>query len=212
MTRSMAIPRPQHDIQDLVLAARDGDDSAVGQLLELYRNYLRSLARSRLGPGLNRRFDASDVVQQTFLDAHQNFACFLGSDEPELLAWLRRILRCNVSNAVRDHWLAQKRAAGREQPLDVAIGRRGNHGALAADTPSPSDKLIRTQEVLRFLEALEQLPAAQGTAVRLRYLEGLSIEEIAAELDRSSAAAAGLVKRGMQGLRRRLVEAEGEDR
>ncbi len=207
----MSSPRPpQGEIRNLVLAARAGDDSAVGQLLELYRGYLRTLAQRRLGQGLNRRFDASDMVQQTFLEAHQNFAQFLGSDESELLAWLRRILRCNVANAIRDHWWAQKRAVGREQALDVGRLPRGDEGEVAAETSSPSQKMIRVEEAVRFLDALEELPADQGTAMRLRYLQGLAIAEIADELNRSPAAAAGLVKRGMQGLRRRLVETEGD--
>jgi RNA polymerase sigma-70 factor (ECF subfamily) len=191
----------------LVEMARAGDRDAMGRLLELYRHYLGTIAAQRLDSRLNQRFDASDLVQQTFLEAHQNFGRFAGSEEPELLAWLRRILRCNVANAIRDHFIAQKRALGLEQSLDAA-GSRSVLGHVAVDASTPSVHAMRIEQTLGFLQAIEELPDDQGEAVRLRYLEGMSVAEIAEELGRSRSAAAGLVKRGMQALRRRLVDRE----
>lgn len=192
-----------HRIEQLVIAARDGDRDAIGQLLESYRDYLRRRAAERLAHGLHQRLDASDLVQQTFLEAHQSFAKFAGSTAPEFVAWLKQILHCNVANAMRDHFLAQKRAAGREQSLASSTG--DGMARVAAATSTPSHRLMRIEESLRFLDALDELPFEQSAAVRLRYLEGLSVSEIAAELNRSRSAAAGLIKRGVQQLRR-LIE------
>src|SRR5215468_8039016 len=83
---------PDATPESLLAQARGGDDAARGQLLELYRNYLRLMARSLISQPLRVRLDASDLVQETFLKAHREFPTFLGSTEPELVAWLRQIL------------------------------------------------------------------------------------------------------------------------
>jgi RNA polymerase sigma-70 factor (ECF subfamily) len=89
--------------------ARAGDETARGRLLELYRNYLRLLARALISQPLRARFDASDLVQETFLKAHREFAAFVGSSEPELVVWLRQILVRTVADQVKRH-----RAKGRD--------------------------------------------------------------------------------------------------
>src|SRR5262245_26348041 len=88
----------------LLLDAKAGGEAALGPLLELYRNYLRLLARVEIGRRLQGKIDASDLVQETFLEAHRYFAQFQGTDEPQLIRWLRQILAAKVSNLVR-HYL-----------------------------------------------------------------------------------------------------------
>ena len=74
-----------------------------GQLLELYRNYLRLVARSLIGGALRVKLDPSDLVQETFLKAHRDFGQFAGGTEPELVAWLRQILVRSLANQVKHH-------------------------------------------------------------------------------------------------------------
>ena len=76
----------------LLEQARGGDEAARGELLELYRNYLRLVARSLIGGALRVKLEPSDLVQETFLKAHRDFGQFAGRGEPELVAWLRQIL------------------------------------------------------------------------------------------------------------------------
>ncbi len=85
----------------LLEQARAGDESALGQLLELYRNYLRLMARSLICQPLRVRLDASDLVQEAFLKAYREFPGFLGSSEPELVAWLRQILVRSLADQVK---------------------------------------------------------------------------------------------------------------
>ncbi len=106
------------EVADLIARARSGDRGALGLLLDRYRGLLRRLAGQGLNPALGRRLDASDLVQQTFLEAAESFERFRGAGEAELSAWLRRILEYNVAGAARDHLFRQKRAAGREASLD----------------------------------------------------------------------------------------------
>ena len=191
-------------INDLIERARRGDAAVLGRLLERQRAALRALADRRLGTGIEHRVDASDVLQQTFLEAHRDFPAFRGSTEADLVAWLRQILEHAATRAVRDHAVLRKRAVGRERPLDAAPGED-----LAAGLSSPSRRAIRVEEALRLARALDTLPPDQREAVRLRHLEGRSLDEIAGRLGRSPSAAAGLIKRGMQALRRHLADDSG---
>src|SRR5437868_2774970 len=91
----------------------DGRDLA----LERFRQYLLLLARSYLGERPRGKFDPSDVVQQTLLEAHQKRGQFRGGSEAELAGWLRGILACAVADAVRGLGRA-KRDVGRERALE----------------------------------------------------------------------------------------------
>src|SRR5436190_23358604 len=88
----------------LLLLARQGNEQALGELLEHFRNYLELLARLEIGRRLQMKVDTSDLVQDTFLEAHRNFKAFRGSGEPEFVAWLRSIFAARLLMLVR-HYL-----------------------------------------------------------------------------------------------------------
>src|SRR5262245_20956863 len=92
-------PQRSQDIAHRVQDAREGSSEALGQLLEGCRQYLLLVANQQLDPGLRDKLGPSDLVQETFLDAQQDFRHFHGHTEPELLAWLRRILLNNLADA-----------------------------------------------------------------------------------------------------------------
>jgi RNA polymerase sigma-70 factor (ECF subfamily) len=195
------------EVAALIARARGGDQAALGSLLDRYRGTLRRLAHQGLDPALGRRMDASDLVQQTFLEAAESFARFRGAGESEFVAWLRRILEYNLAGAARDHLYRLKRAVRRETSLDESHGDGfplRDH--LAAHQTSPSLRAVRLEQAAQFLAALEQLPADQREAVRLRHIEGLPLDQIAARLGRSVEAVAGLLKRGLHTLRQRLCD------
>ena len=200
--------RDTPEARELIHRARGGDTAALGQLLEAWRGYLRSLAERQLRGRVAARVDASDVVQQTFLEAHQSFDQFLGQDESTLAGWLETILEHKVARTIRDHALLQKRAVGREQPLENA----GSHDTASrepeAGHTTPSQRAMRGEDVERLARALETLPEDQRLAVRMRHLEGRPLAEIAATLGRTPSATAGLIKRGMQALRQQLRQDE----
>jgi RNA polymerase sigma-70 factor (ECF subfamily) len=192
---------------ELLQQARRGDREALGRLLEAQRAVLHRLAAGRLGERIEVRVNVSDIIQQTFLEAHRSFQQFAGRDARELAAWLQGILDHKVAGAVRDHTLLLKRDVRRERSMDDSRGGKGPlKQQLDAGISSPSEKAIREEEERRLTEALTALPADQREAVRLRHLEGWALADIARQLGRSPAATAGLIKRGMQTLRRRLHE------
>src|SRR5476651_1941264 len=86
--------------ETLLAQAKKGDDAALGQLLELYRAYLALLARLQIGTRLQVKADAEDLVQETFLKAHRDFAQFRGSSEKEWVGWLRQILAYQLAHLV----------------------------------------------------------------------------------------------------------------
>ncbi len=191
---------------ELLDRARRGDAEALGVLLQRYRPYLRVMAQRRLDSGVRPRVDPSDVVQQTCLEAHRDLPHFRGTDEGNLVAWLRKILENNLTETFQRHILAKKRTTDKERSLDAAAsGEQTLADKLPAGQSSPSQRAMRGEAAIRLAHAMEMLPDDQHEAIRLRYLEGWPLAQIAGRLQRSDVAVAGLLKRGLRGLRKRLV-------
>ena len=194
-----------HATNALLELARQGDREAMGRLLEAQRAALHRLAERQLDGQIAARVDASDIIQQTFLEAHRSFRQFAGQDTRELSAWLQRILDHKIAGVIRDHALLQKRSVHRDRSMDDSHGGGASlKNELDAGVSTPSQRAIRGEEEELLMKALSVLPDDQREAVRLRHLEGLALADIARHLGRSPAATAGLIKRGMQVLRRRL--------
>lgn len=196
---------------ELLREVRQGNREALGKLLDVYAACLRRTAASQLPGKVQGRMSASDLVQETCLEAHRDLERFQGATQQEFLAWLQGILRHNIHGAIRDQLHTQKRAVEREQSLnDSHIGPSLGHEALAADQSSPSGHVAQAEEVLKLARAIEGLPSDQREAVRLRHLFGWPLDRIAEHFGRTPAATAGLVKRGMAALRQRLSEEPDE--
>ena len=97
------------ELHRLLVDSRTNPDAA-DQLLEQYRPVLRIIAEQMIGSGIRRREDASDIVQRTVLEAYAAFEQFHGGSEAEFSAWLKQILRHNVTNLGRDDVTAAFRA------------------------------------------------------------------------------------------------------
>jgi RNA polymerase sigma-70 factor, ECF subfamily len=184
----------------LIHASRAGDRQALGKLLDLYAACLRVAARQQLSPQLAARVGASDLVQETCLEACRHIDTFAGTTRREFSGWLEAILRTRVQMAVRDNLGRQKRDLRREQSLAVA----GLSGVLSANDPSASTLAMQGEEILFLAEALEELSEDHRLAIRLRYLEGLPLDQMALRLERSPVATIGLLKRAVRALRERL--------
>lgn len=174
----------------------------LDKLLSHYRPFLRLIAEQSLGQSVKRREDASDIVQQTLAEAAAGIGRFTGHTESEFSAWVRQILKRNVINTVRDHHAA-KRDFRRETYLD---GEADGSAIISWHVPtsgssSPSLKLIKAESALNLAIALDKLPADQRTAVTLRHLSGLSLAEMAVAMNKTPAAVAGLLRRGISQLR-----------
>lgn len=170
------------------------------------RAYLALLARQNVGADLQGKLDVSGVIQQTLLEAHAA-GHVAGLDAGPRLAWLRTALARNLTDELR-RLRADKRDAGRERPLDAALDASAVSLArfLAADQSSPSERADRDEQLLRLAAAVAALPDGQRRAVEMHYFQGRPVADVAAELGRSIAAVAGLLKRGLRQLREHLAE------
>ena len=192
-------------IHKLLADARRGEDAALGDLLELYRNYLSLLARVGIDRRLRGKMSPSDVVQETFLQARRAFEQFQGCTEPELIAWLRQILVSRLAMLVR-HYRTQRRNVELERGLEGALEQSSaalGH-MLAADAPSPSQNAARREQAVLLADALAQLRPHAREVIVLRHLEGLSFADIAERMGRTVPSVKNLWTRAIARLRHLL--------
>jgi RNA polymerase sigma-70 factor (ECF subfamily) len=187
----------------LLAEARAGNRESLGALLERYRAYLRSLACAKLDLPVQARANASDLVQEAFLEASRHFDQFHGGTEREWRHWLRRILGRRLSRCVRKHVSARKRSVRREisLPADPAQALAG-HLRLADPGSSPSASAQRRELADLVAERLSRLSPAYRDVLVLRNLRGLDFEEVARRMRRSPGAVRVLWLRALDQLRR----------
>lgn len=197
----------QTHLHHLVLQLRDGNPEALGELLEKHRGYLKVLAERIFEGKLQARLDASDAVQKTCLSVQKAIQEFRGNTPAEFLAWLKQIHEGNVLNLLREH-LAQKRGVDREAAIPVEIE------SLIVDSmqSTPSQRVLRDEKAVQLTAALETLSEDQRTAVRLRFLEGWAVKDIAVAMDRTDKATTALLRRGLASLRELLAGSELESK
>jgi RNA polymerase sigma-70 factor (ECF subfamily) len=197
------------DADQLIQQARTGD-ADLGPLLELYRSYLRLLARVEIGRRLQGKVDASDLVQETFLEAHRNFPRFQGTSEPQLIAWLRQILAAKVANLLRHYLGTQGRDVRLERDLAAEVDNSSRllGAELMANLSSPSQQAARREQAVLLANALDRLPDDYREVIVLRHLEGLRFPEIAERMGRSLDSVQKLWLRGLTRLRQVFGEVE----
>jgi RNA polymerase sigma-70 factor (ECF subfamily) len=192
--------------EQLLGIARGGDADALGTLLELYRGYLKQLARKQLRDDLPGKVDASDLVQETYLRAQRTFADFRGQTEADLLAWLRQILVRNVAACVRRYRLAQLRDLRRERSLGSVTddSSRASPDWLADSGDSPSHQAAQNEEGVLLASALDHLPELYREILVMRHLEGLTFPEISTRTGRSCGSIQKIWVRALKRLHRML--------
>lgn len=200
----------------LISLARQGADDRLGQLLDVYRNYLHLLAKTQIDEKLRARISPSDLVQETMLGACRDFSQFRGDDERQLLAWLRQILINRLHVIVQQNVLAQKRDVRRELSIDqigAALSRSSanlNAGNFLADlAPSPSGLAMQRESAVVLANHLARMPDEYREVIELRNLQGFSFDEVADRMGRTAGATRMLWMRAIRRLRNAMVE-EGD--
>lgn len=170
------------------------------QTWEQFRAYLKLLACSQIDTLLEHQMDASDLVQQTYLQAVAHTDQFRGTTQGELLAWLRQILANNLVNVARYYGRA-KRDWGRVQSLEDSVTQSFRRvDALVELGSSPSERAAKNEDLVRLPNALDQLPEAQREAILLHHLQGMKLAEVAQRMNKSESAVGGLLHRGLKRL------------
>jgi RNA polymerase sigma-70 factor (ECF subfamily) len=165
------------ETERLLRQAQAGEALAFERLFAGHRPYLRRLVELRLDPRLRPRVDASDVVQETHLEAVRRLGAYLERRPLPFRLWLRQIACDCALKAHRHHLGAARRDLAREVALpeqsSLALAEQ-----LAAGGPSPSGQLDRRELARRLRQAVEQLPKADREVILLRHFEGLSNQEV----------------------------------
>ncbi len=203
------VARAQSEIDRLFTSARAGSGSCLGRLLTLYTNYLKLLVATQLDTRLRVRVSPSDIVQETFFEAHRDFDQFRGQSTAEFVAWLRRIVVNNILRVVEQHVQAEKRDVRREVSLEE-IGRRLEQSTVRLETllveeaDSPSSCAVKHENEVLLADALAQLPDDYRDVIILRHIEGLPFDDVAKRMDRSPGAVRMLWLRALKRMREAL--------
>ena len=191
---------------ELLREARTGDGAVLGRLLEQYRRYLALLARVQIGQRLQGKVDASDLVQETFLEAHRNFGRFEGASEPQFVRWLRQILAARLADLLRRYLGAQARDVRLEREIEDAFDRSSvllDRG-LVSPVSSPSQQAARREQAVLLADALGELPDDYREVLVLRHLEGHTFPEVARRMGRTLDSVEKLWLRALARLRQQL--------
>ncbi len=181
--------------------------AAQKEALLPYAPWLQLLARMQIDTRFQGKFAASDIVQQTLLEACRDLPQFRGTTEAELLAWLRQILAHVLAHEIRRYRGTQQRDLDREVSLEDALAQTSQRlGDMLADPgPSPSARVSQREQEVLLADVLAKLPDDYREVIILRNLEGLSHEEVARRMGRGTGAVRMLWVRALAALRVALV-------
>jgi RNA polymerase sigma-70 factor (ECF subfamily) len=192
---------PADEFEKLLAEAQQGSPEALGKVLEKCRHYLLHIANAEMDSRLRPKAGDSDLVQETFLEAHRLFTRFQGTSSADLLGWLRAILKNKAATFARSYQATDKRQVAREVPLNALADEPGQP---AAPVSSPSSVVLRQEQADAVLRALERMPEQYREVIVWRQWERLPFDEIARRLDKTVDAARMTWWRAIERLRLEL--------
>lgn len=193
----------------LLRSARDGDPEALANIFTKYRQRLKKMVHVRLNPQLKGRLDASDVIQDTLVEAARTLDRFLAEPSLPVYLWLRHLANEKLIEAHRRHLGAQKRDASRDLSIHgVALNATSEAVAieLICQTTSPDEAAIKEDRKQRLTLALDKMDPLDKEILTLKHFEQLSNREVAELLDISYEAAKKRYFRAIHKLQRLLGE------
>lgn len=192
-----------------IAAAKGGDRFALAKLLATYHPRLRARAEARMHPALKVKRAPDDLVQDTFLEVVQQIHHFRGNGPVAFLSWVCTILDHKLIDARRAAH-CQARDVNREVAVVAGSGSSSYWNLLDqvyADSGTPS-RCVRRQEALAaLLASVSDLSETHRQVIRMRFLEGRSVNDVAQHLDKSEAAVVALTQRALEALRKAMDRA-----
>ena len=196
---------PESSLPELLEQARQGRPEAVARLFDSHRACLRRAILLRLDRRVAARVDASDVLQETYLEAARRLPDYLANPPLPFDLWLRWLAREQVLMCHRRHLGADKRAATREVGPLPAESSAQFVSAFAGRGSSPSQHLAAVEIAERLRQALQQLSEEERDLILWRHFEQLSTREVAQLLQITDAAASKRYVRALERLRELLI-------
>jgi RNA polymerase sigma-70 factor, ECF subfamily len=205
--QDVAVELRAEDLGISITAGRAGSAAARGVLFERCRQYLLLVAEREFDPSLCGKLGASDLVQETFLNAERGFRQFRGQTEQELIAWLHRIMQNCAGQEVRRYRRAAKRDVRHERSLTIDFDS-GRSFEPAADVETPSRQFAAAEEQDLLAVALSHLPDHYQQVVQLRNADRKSFDEIGDLMGRSPEAVRKMWVRAIEQLRAAMLDGD----
>jgi RNA polymerase sigma-70 factor (ECF subfamily) len=197
----------------LIERSQAGDREALNELFSRHRERLRRMVEMRLDRQLQARVDASDVVQDAYVEAVQRLGEYLHDPKLPFFLWLRLVVGDRLLKLHRHHLGTKMRDARREMALYRGALPQASSAALAAHLlgkhTSPTQAAVRAERVLRLQEALNTLDPMDREILALRHFEDLTSAEAAQVLDIQEEAAAKRYVRALRRLKKMLAALPG---
>src|SRR5690242_12283986 len=199
--------------EDLLRRAKAGDAAALGALFAHYRDRLRKMVRLRLDRRVAGRLDASDVLQEAYLDVARRFPEYAAAPAVPFYVWLRALTGQRLIDLHRQHLGARMRDAGQEVSLYRGALPQASSVSLAqqllAGLTSPTQAAVRAEMQLQLQEALNGMDPIDREVVVLRHFEELNNVETAAVLGIEPSAASKRYLRAVRRLKKILDQVPG---
>ena len=198
--------------EQLLARVQAGDDDAFVELFARYRGRLKQLLQFRMDPRLRGREDASDVLQEVYIDAHQRLHHYLKKPELSFYVWLRQVTTQRLIDIHRRHLKAEMRDVKQEVSINrfaAAATSASMASLLVARLASPSQLVMRAEMIALVEMALEQMDPIDREILALRHFEELRNHEVAEILGLKEAAASNRYVRALTRLRDALEQVPG---
>lgn len=191
------------DWDSLIESARFGCDDALGEILKSVRDYLVIVADANLGGSVQSKFDASDIVQHSMMEARDSLGQFRGESELEFRCWIKRIVLNNLTDEIRRYTDTDSRK------IRIEVSEDFLHSSTShVDSDTPSWHLQRKEFDVRLAEAVSRLPSRQRFVIEARHRRGCDYGEIASQLEITETAARKIWSRAAKQLRAFLDSAQ----
>ena len=205
----------QQQTEELLVQAKQGDQSAVNRLMERHRDALSHLVRMRLDQKILQRVDASDVVQDVLIEANRRLQTYLENPILSFRLWLRQIARDRIIDAHRRHRVSAKRSVDREQKLAAPRGYDQSSIHLASilgdKNLTPAAGALQKEMARRVEAAVALLDDRDSEIIIMRHYEHLTNQEIALSLELSEPAASMRYLRAVRRLKSILLDENAND-
>jgi RNA polymerase sigma-70 factor, ECF subfamily len=192
------------ETKTLLDRAKNGDASAFEGLFKRHRAQLHKAIAMRMDQRVAARVDASDILQETYMEAVRRLPSYLDQEAMPFYLWLHWIAREKVIELHRRHLGAAKRSAQHEVPLMPVDSSAELVSALIGRLPSPSQELAKAELAERLRQAMERLDADDRDLIIWRHFEQLSTRDMAMLLNITAAAANKRCLRAVEQLRKFL--------
>lgn len=204
--RQRQMAEKRSEFETLAAAAKGGCNKSLGMILQKYHAHLTLMASTSLANRFHSKLSPSDLVQETYRNAHRDIANFRGTSENELLGWLRTILANQLVKEIR-FLSAQRRDIRREKQLTIAFDEASPLVRPRQSRPVSPSSIARRKEGHELLQsAISKLPPDHARIIELRHLHGLPFEQIANRTDRTINSVKSIWRRAICALKSALQE------